>query len=144
MHTRHRLYQFRKSKHVLHQRFRSRIFYRDIMAVAELKKPFVVVLTGAGISAESGIRTFRTVDGLWEQHPVEDVATPEGYQRDPVLVQEFYNARRRQLQAAEVRTARWQIWKRGWGKTSCWLLRISITCMNARVTSGCCICMASC
>lgn len=46
MHTRHRLCQFRKSKHVLHQRFRSRIFHRDTMAAAELKKPFVVVLTG--------------------------------------------------------------------------------------------------
>lgn len=102
MHTRHRLCQFRNSKHVLHQRFHSRIFYRDIMAVAELKKPFVVVLTGAGISAESGIRTFRTADGLWEQHWVENVATPEGYHRNPVLVQDFYNARRRQLQAAEV------------------------------------------
>ncbi|WP_289847185.1 Sir2 family NAD-dependent protein deacetylase, partial [Acinetobacter baumannii] len=65
MHTRHRLCQFRKSKHVLHQRFRSRIFHRDTMAAAELKKPFVVVLTGAGISAESGIRTFRAADGLW-------------------------------------------------------------------------------
>jgi len=49
MHTRHRLCQFRKSKHVLHQRFRSRIFHRDTMAAAELKKPFVVVLTGAGM-----------------------------------------------------------------------------------------------
>ena len=102
MHTRHRLCQFRKSKHVLHQRFRSRIFHRDTMAAAELKKPFVVVLTGAGISAESGIRTFRAADGLWEEHQVEDVATPEGYQRDPALVQEFYNARRRQLQTAEI------------------------------------------
>lgn len=43
----------------------------------------IVVLTGAGISAESGIRTFRAADGLWEEHRVEDVATPEGYQRDP-------------------------------------------------------------
>ncbi|GBU11936.1 deacetylase of acs and cheY chemotaxis regulator [Enterobacterales bacterium] len=68
------------------------------MAAASLKRPFVVVLTGAGISAESGIRTFRAADGLWEEHNVEDVATPEGYRRDPELVQEFYNARRQQLQ----------------------------------------------
>ncbi|MGI9274644.1 MAG: Sir2 family NAD+-dependent deacetylase [Endozoicomonas sp.] len=57
----------------------------------------IVVLTGAGISAESGIRTFRASDGLWENHPVEDVATPEGYYRNPALVQSFYNQRRRQL-----------------------------------------------
>lgn len=57
----------------------------------------IVVLTGAGISAESGIRTFRDNGGLWEDHRVEDVATPEAYARDPALVQRFYNARRRQL-----------------------------------------------
>ena len=57
----------------------------------------IVVLTGAGISAESGIRTFRAADGLWEEHRVEDVATPEGFERDPELVQRFYNERRAQL-----------------------------------------------
>ena len=57
----------------------------------------VVVLTGAGISAESGIRTFRAADGLWEDHRVEDVASPEGFARDPKLVYRFYNERRRQL-----------------------------------------------
>lgn len=57
----------------------------------------IVVLTGAGISAESGIRTFRAADGLWEDHRVEDVATPEAFARDPALVQRFYNARRAQL-----------------------------------------------
>lgn len=57
----------------------------------------VVVLTGAGISAESGIRTFRAADGLWEDHRVEDVATPEGFARDPELVYRFYNQRRRDL-----------------------------------------------
>ncbi|WP_066016605.1 Sir2 family NAD+-dependent deacetylase [Endozoicomonas atrinae] len=61
----------------------------------------IVVLTGAGISAESGIRTFRAGDGLWENHPVEDVATPEGYARNPSLVQRFYNDRRRQLNSVE-------------------------------------------
>ena len=64
--------------------------------------PEVVILTGAGISAESGIKTFRACDGLWEEHMVEDVATPEGYARDPELVQRFYNARRHQLQRAEI------------------------------------------
>lgn len=57
----------------------------------------VVVLSGAGISAESGIETFRAADGLWANHPVEEVATPEGWQRNPALVLDFYNQRRRQL-----------------------------------------------
>lgn len=57
----------------------------------------IVVLTGAGISAESGIKTFRAADGLWEEHRIEDVATPEAFIRDPELVQRFYNARRQPL-----------------------------------------------
>ncbi|MBB5350189.1 NAD-dependent deacetylase [Haloferula luteola] len=57
----------------------------------------IVVLTGAGISAESGIPVFRGADGLWEGHRVEDVATPEGFARDPQLVHEFYNRRRAKL-----------------------------------------------
>ena len=62
----------------------------------------IVILTGAGISAESGIKTFRACDGLWEEHRVEDVATPEGYARDPALVQGFYNSRRHQLQQPQI------------------------------------------
>lgn len=61
----------------------------------------VVVLTGAGMSAESGISTFRDSGGLWEKYPVADVATPEGYARDPQLVLDFYNARRRQLSSVK-------------------------------------------
>jgi NAD-dependent deacetylase len=57
----------------------------------------IVVLTGAGISAESGLATFRGPDGLWEGHRVEDVATPGAFRRDPRLVQRFYDARRAQL-----------------------------------------------
>jgi NAD-dependent protein deacetylase/lipoamidase len=57
----------------------------------------IAVLTGAGISAESGISTFRDAGGLWERHSIEDVATPEGFARDPELVQRFYNQRRRRL-----------------------------------------------
>ena len=60
----------------------------------------IVILTGAGISTESGLETFRASDGLWAQHRVEDVATPEGFARNPKLVVDFYNARR--AQAAEV------------------------------------------
>lgn len=61
----------------------------------------LVVLTGAGISAESGLKTFRDSDGLWEGHRVEDVATPEAYARNPELVLDFYNYRRQQVAQAE-------------------------------------------
>jgi len=61
-------------------------------------KKKLVILSGAGISAESGIKTFRDSDGLWEGHNVMDVATPEGFERNPELVLDFYNQRRRQLQ----------------------------------------------
>lgn len=60
-------------------------------------KTRLVVLSGAGMSAESGIRTFREAGGLWEEHEVTEVATPMAWARDPVLVQRFYNERRKQL-----------------------------------------------
>jgi NAD-dependent deacetylase len=60
----------------------------------------IVILTGAGISAESGLNTFRDSNGLWEKHTMEDVATPEGFQRDPQLVWKFYSMRRIQAAAA--------------------------------------------
>jgi len=65
----------------------------------------IVILTGAGISAESGLRTFRADDGLWEDHRVEDVATPQGFRRDPGLVQRFYDERRVNILAAEPNAA---------------------------------------
>ncbi|WP_390548287.1 NAD-dependent deacylase [Qipengyuania sp. MTN3-11] len=65
----------------------------------------IVVLTGAGISAESGIDTFRDAGGLWEQHRVEDVATPEGFARDPDLVLRFYDMRRAALTKVEPNAA---------------------------------------
>ncbi len=68
-----------------------------------MDKGRIVILTGAGISAESGIRTFRGADGLWEGHRIEDVASPQGFARDPALVYEFYNIRRRQLLSAEIK-----------------------------------------
>ena len=67
----------------------------------EKKRLHVVVLTGAGISAESGIETFRASDGLWANHRVEDVATPQGFKKNPTLVYEFYNQRRKQLFTVE-------------------------------------------
>lgn len=66
--------------------------------MASIRK--IVVLTGAGISAESGLETFRASDGLWENHRVEDVATPEGFDQDPDLVQRFYDMRRAGILAA--------------------------------------------
>ena len=66
-----------------------------------MKKTKIVVLTGAGVSAESGVSTFRDSNGLWENYKVEDVASIEGWYRNPALVLEFYNARRAQL--AEVK-----------------------------------------
>jgi NAD-dependent deacetylase len=65
----------------------------------------IVILTGAGISAESGVPTFRGPDGLWEGHRVEDVATPEAFRHNPVLVQRFYDARRAALAAVEPNAA---------------------------------------
>jgi NAD-dependent deacetylase len=60
-------------------------------------KQKIVILSGAGVSAESGVATFRDADGLWEGHDVMEVATPEGFKKNPALVLEFYNQRRRQL-----------------------------------------------
>lgn len=67
----------------------------------EKRKPILVVSTGAGISAESGLKTFRDADGLWENYPVMDVASADGFRRNPELVHRFYNERRRQLLAAQ-------------------------------------------
>lgn len=64
-------------------------------------KKKLVVLTGAGISAESGVKTFRDSDGLWEGHNVMDVATPDGWRKNPELVLDFYNKRRQQLNGVE-------------------------------------------
>ena len=73
----------------------------------------VAVLTGAGISAESGLATFRGAGGLWEGHRVEDVATPMAFQRDPALVWCFYNLRRAAVAAVQPNagTWRWRSWK---------------------------------
>lgn len=65
----------------------------------------IVVLSGAGVSAESGIKTFRDGNGLWENHDIMEVASPEGFKRNPALVLDFYNQRRRQLQTVEPNSA---------------------------------------
>jgi NAD-dependent deacetylase len=68
---------------------------------AHSDKPKLVVLTGAGISAESGIKTFRDSDGLWEGHDIYEVASPRGWKKNPALVLDFYNLRRRDIAAAQ-------------------------------------------
>ena len=70
-----------------------------------MPKQKLVVLTGAGMSAESGLRTFRDADGLWEGYNIEDVATPRAWRRDPQLVLDFYNMRRRDVMTAQPNTA---------------------------------------
>ena len=69
----------------------------------------IVILTGAGVSAESGIDTFRSAGGLWEQHRVEDVATPEAFARDPDLVLRFYDMRRARIQEVEPNAAHYAL-----------------------------------
>ncbi|MFV0643391.1 MAG: NAD-dependent deacylase [Sphingomonadaceae bacterium] len=69
----------------------------------------IVILTGAGISAESGIDTFRGAGGLWENHRVEDVATPEAFARDPDLVHRFYDARRKAIQEKQPNAAHYAL-----------------------------------
>jgi len=72
-------------------------------------KPSLFILTGAGISAESGIATFRDSGGLWENHPIEDVATPQGFLRNPALVHEFYNQRRKSAGKARANAAHYAL-----------------------------------
>jgi NAD-dependent deacetylase len=69
----------------------------------------IVVLTGAGISAESGLKTFRDSDGLWEGYNIEEVATPEAWRRNPALVQEFYNMRRKSVLEAKPNAAHYAL-----------------------------------
>src|SRR5580698_1042492 len=69
----------------------------------------IVILTGAGISAESGLKTFRDSDGLWEGYNIEDVATPQAWQRNPQLVQDFYNVRRKAVLEASPNAAHYAL-----------------------------------
>jgi NAD-dependent deacetylase len=80
-------------------------WFRTCAIRVNLRCMKVVVLTGAGISAESGISTFRDANGLWENHRIEDVATPEAWERNPELVLRFYNQRRRQLRDVQPNAA---------------------------------------
>src|SRR5438067_12064394 len=74
-----------------------------------MDKKKLVVLTGAGISAESGLKTFRDSDGLWEGYDVNDVATATAWRRNPALVQEFYNKRRKSVKEAKSNAAHYAL-----------------------------------
>ena len=79
--------------------------------MASMLDSSVVILTGAGISAESGVSTFRDNDGLWENHRIEDVATPSAWENNPDLVWKFYQTRRRQLLQVEPNPAHFALAK---------------------------------
>ena len=81
------------------------VFEPPFVVIHIMRGKNVVVLTGAGVSAESGVKTFRDNDGLWENHRIEDVATPQAWQADPKLVWKFYQARRRQMNEVEPNSA---------------------------------------
>ena len=95
----------------------------------------IVVLTGAGVSAESGISTFRDSDGLWENYRVEDVATHEAYVRNPQLVLDFYNQRRRQLATCEPNEAHRQL-VRLEEKYDVWIVTQNVDNMHERAGSA--------
>ena len=107
----------------------------------------VLILTGAGISAESGIPTFRGIDGLWEGHRVEDVATPTAFDADPALVQEFYNQRRRRLLAGDIQPNAAHLalaeFEASTMTSSCWSRRTSTICINVPAAEKYCRCTAS-
>ena len=70
-----------------------------------MTKQRLVIFSGAGVSAESGLKTFRDADGLWEEYPIEEVATPEAWRKDPAKVLHFYDLRRAQVLAAQPNAA---------------------------------------
>ena len=86
-----------------------RLYKLCLMNRINMKK--IVVLTGAGISAESGLKTFRDTDGLWEGYNIEDVATPEAWRRNPEMVQDFYNMRRKSALEAQPNAAHYALAK---------------------------------
>ena len=125
---------------------RGRLWRRSFLGVN------IVVLTGAGISAESGLATFRDADGLWEGHRVEQVATPEGFSDDPDLVHRFYDERRARAGNAVRAECRPRGAVRAWSASgrrrsaasSCWSPRTSTTCTTGPARRTCCTCTAPC
>ena len=103
----------------------------------------VLVLTGAGISAESGIKTFRDTNGLWENHRVEDVASPQGFKSDPAMVWDFYKKRYAQSLEAEPNRAHqaWLTWRESWGIGFISSPRMWMDCIVGPGTNGFTRCM---
>ena len=95
----------------------------------------IVVLTGAGISAESGLATFRDNDGLWENHRVEEVATPEAFAHNPHMVHRFYNHRRQQLNAVEPNVAHFCLAEQMNALPNSWLITQNVDDLHARAGS---------
>jgi NAD-dependent deacetylase len=83
--------------------------FASLFSEDKMTKQKVVVFSGSGISAESGLRTFRDSDGLWEEYNVYEVATPQAWEKNPALVNEFYNARRRQVRQAQPNDAHYAL-----------------------------------
>ena len=106
----------------------------------------VFVLTGAGISAESGLATFRGSNGLWEGEPVEEVASPRGWKRDPERVWRFYSQRRKAAAGAAPNPAHLALgvrWSKLWASASFSAHRTLTICMSARAAATWCTCMES-
>lgn len=103
-----------------------------------MKPRNIVILTGAGVSAESGVATFRGAGGLWEGHRIEDVASPEGFERDPDLVQKFYNLRRAALKTVQPNDAHRAIARlqREWSQGSVTLVTQNVDDLHERGGSG--------
>ena len=98
------------------------------------KSSKLCILTGAGISAESGVKTFRDAGGLWEGHSIEDVATPEGFARNPPLVIDFYNQRRKQLKEVDPNLAHIALAKleEGLGADKCFVVTQNVDDLHER------------
>ncbi|RCL00731.1 MAG: NAD-dependent deacetylase [Candidatus Tokpelaia sp. JSC189] len=107
------------------------------------KNPSIILLTGAGISAESGLATFRDSSGTWEKQRIEDVATPQAFRKNPALVLEFYNRRRRDAAVAQPNAAHEALvqLEKGWPGDFFSLHRILMLCMKQQVRRKYCICM---
>ena len=104
----------------------------------------VFVLTGAGVSAESGLPTFRGADGLWRGFRVQDVATPEAFRANPEMVWQFYSERRKRHATVIANAAHFALAKleRPWGSASSYARKMSTPCMSRLARSASCTCTA--
>ena len=115
--------------------------------LAQIMASSIVILTGAGISAESGVATFRDKDGIWSKVDYRDVATPQGFARDPGTVHDFYNMRRRAMAGVRAECRASRAGAAGTGDSPaicCWSPRTSTTCTSRPARRSSSTCMASC